>query len=407
MLHVALLGRLAEQVEALRRAEAHTAVTWGAMPSGPQEQARVDLFLRLRGDAAGREQRQALRRHQPAPEAEWEAVPEPAEADQALQDALEAGYGFVVGFAPAMHEVCRWIRSVAHQVALALDLRTLVAGETGTGKELVAQAIHRLGPRAREPFVPLNCGALPKDLIGSELFGHQRGAFTGAVSDREGALRRAGKGTVFLDEIGEMPPDLQAQLLRVLEQRAFSPLGSDRTLPLQAQIVSATNRALDVAVRDQTFRSDLYYRLAQVPIWLPPLRERLADVPLLVRSFLRGRGAAADLVGGSALEALCRYDWPGNVRELRSAVDRFLLLSYSGQAPADPNWFRPAGGAGGGPEAPVGGTLAELRDDFEKRVLQAVLARCDGDTARAAKELGVTRRSIYNLLRRHDLAPRS
>lgn len=409
MIRVALVGNLAAQVDAFRAARIPTDVVWSAVPEEEPEQARLDLLLLLQGDAAAERQIEAFRqRHegQPVLVQQWEGVPSLETLDLALQDSLTAAFGFVVGYTPAMHEVCCWIRAVAHQVTLALDLRTLVVGETGSGKELVAQAIHCLGPRGRAPFVPLNCGALPRELIGSELFGHVKGAYTGAVADRDGALRRAGKGTLFLDEVGELPLDLQAQFLRVLEQRTFSPLGSDRTFPLQAQIISATNRTLEVAIRDKLFRADLYYRLAQVPVVLPALRERRADLPLLVRHFLRQHGLPPTLIDSAVLQLMGGYAWPGNIRELRSAIDRFILLRRSGQRPTGANWFQPVA-AGSAAQLPLTGTLAELREDFEKRVVQAVLARCDGDTERAAQELGVTRRSIYNLLRRHNLNPDS
>jgi transcriptional regulator with GAF, ATPase, and Fis domain len=406
MLRIGLLGFGTDQLASLQKAPLRADVQWSVYPADEKEQAGFDLLLAFATnvDAAQNLARRSRVSPLPVPLAYWPIVPAAEDVDAALQVSLEETYGFVVGYYPAVHLACRWIRAVAHQVSAALDLRTLIVGETGVGKELVAKAIHRLGPRRKDPLVNLNCGGLPAGLISSELFGHKRGAFSGAVADRQGAFYAAGKGILFLDEVGELPLELQTHLLRVLEHRAYSPVGSDQTLVMEAQVISATNRPLHERVNEGTFRADLFYRLAQVRIWLPPLRERMDDLPLLTAAFLRRHGMALHDLQADVLSQMSAYSWPGNIRELHTVVDRLVLSARSGQPPGITDFLeRP--GAPATAASPVG-TLAQLRHDFERQVLEAVLARCGGDTDRAAKELGVTRRSIYNLLRRHALPPK-
>ena len=221
---------------------------------------------------------------------------------------------------------------VYKQIAYAADSAApvLILGESGTGKELVSRAIHENGPRASRPFVAINCGAIPETLLESELFGHTRGAFTGAVADRKGIIEQASGGTVLLDEIGETSLALQVRLLRTIEEGEVRPVGAGRVVKVDARVISATNRDLEKEVAAQRFRQDLYYRLSVIVIVVPPLRERRADIPLLTAQFLQNAcartGRSIDLAP-DALDALAAYDWPGNVRELENTVERLVLFS--------------------------------------------------------------------------------
>jgi formate hydrogenlyase transcriptional activator len=207
----------------------------------------------------------------------------------------------------------------------------LIYGETGTGKELIARAIHDLSPRSAKPFVKLNCAAIPTGLLESELFGHEKGAFTGAIAQRIGRFEVADAGTIFLDEIGEIPLELQTKLLRVLQEREFERLGSSRTLRTNARLIAATNRDLEAMVSEQKFRSDLFFRLNVFPVHVPPLRERQGDIPLLVRHFAqqfsRRMNKAIETIPSATMDALSRYSWPGNIRELQNVIERAVILS--------------------------------------------------------------------------------
>jgi formate hydrogenlyase transcriptional activator len=211
------------------------------------------------------------------------------------------------------------------------DSTVLIYGETGTGKELIARAIHDLSPRRSKPFVKLNCAAIPTGLLESELFGHEKGAFTGAIAQRIGRFEVANGGTIFLDEIGEVPLELQTKLLRVLQEREFERLGSSRTLRTDARLIAATNRDLEVMVSEQKFRSDLFFRLNVFPVHVPPLRERQGDIPLLVRHFTqqfsRRMKKTMDKIPSASMDALCRYHWPGNIRELQNVIERAVIIS--------------------------------------------------------------------------------
>src|SRR5215468_3177833 len=227
----------------------------------------------------------------------------------------------------------RLVLDAVEQVAMT-DATVLITGETGTGKELIARAIHRLSPRARGPLVKFNCAAIPHTLLASELFGHERGAFTGAVARRKGRFEQANGGTLFLDEIGELPPEMQVMLLRVLQEREFERLGGGETVRVDARIVAATNRDLAEDVRTGRFRSDLYYRLNVFPIHLPPLRERVEDIPLLTSHFVAKHGErfgrAISRIDRRAVNLLATYQWPGNVRELENVIERAVILSRNG-----------------------------------------------------------------------------
>jgi transcriptional regulator with PAS, ATPase and Fis domain len=238
--------------------------------------------------------------------------------------AEESGFEGLVGRHPSMRAVFEIIRRVA-----PTDATVLITGESGTGKELVAAALHKLSRRTAGRFVPVHCGAIPEDLLESEMFGHERGAFTGAIASRVGRFKLADGGTIFLDEIGEMSPKLQVKLLRVLEDGRFEAVGSVATQEVNVRVVAATNRSLDEAVASRTFREDLFYRLRVVPIEMPPLRRRREDIPLLVASILDQlveKGLPRFEVAPAAMEMLQRYAWPGNVRELRNLLEQLVVL---------------------------------------------------------------------------------
>jgi len=247
-----------------------------------------------------------------------------------LQEEIKSVHNFdeIIGASPGLLRVLENVRRVA-----PTDATVLICGETGTGKELIARAIHSAGRRADRPFIKLNCAALPAGLVESELFGHEKGAFSGAVQKREGRFELANGGTIFLDEIGELPLDTQAKLLRVLQEQEFERVGSSKTLKIDVRIVAATNRDLRKAVRDGEFREDLYYRLAVFPIELPPLRARAEDIPLLVQFFVQKYasrvGRRVEGVDPDTLMALARYPWPGNIRELENLIERGLILNSS------------------------------------------------------------------------------
>ena len=297
--------------------------------------------------------------------------------------------------------------AVYKQIALACasDAPVLVTGETGTGKELVARAIHRHGPRAERAFVPVNCGAIPEGLLESELFGHVRGAFTGAVADKKGLFEQAHGGTIFLDEVGEMSPALQVRLLRALELGEVRPVGGARVLNVDARVVAATHRDLERAVKEGGFRQDLFYRLNVFSIRVPPLRDRRDDVPLLARHFLavfaqRGRPRVA--LTPAATAALAAHDWPGNVRELENTLERLTVAARGGtiDVPDLPESLR--GRRVPAMEEAVFAGLPSL-DEMEKRYLRHVLAAVRGNRSRAAEVLGIDRRTLYRMAERFGL----
>jgi DNA-binding NtrC family response regulator len=307
--------------------------------------------------------------------------------------------GSLIGRTAPMLEV---YKQVAH--AADSSAPVLIIGESGVGKELVARAIHDHSARAREPFVAINCSAIADTLLESELFGHQRGAFTGAVADHKGVFEQAGKGTVLLDEIGDTTPALQVRLLRVLEESEVRPVGGTRSLKVSPRVVAATNMPLEQAVADGRFRQDLYYRLSVVVIRVPPLRERRADIPLLIGSFLDAacrRAGKTAVLSAAALEALMRHDWPGNVRELRNAVERLVVSSRSGVIEAAD--FSDADAASQArPQDPAFASLTTL-DDLERRYLLHVLDATNGNRTRAAEILGIDRRTLYRMAERFGI----
>jgi len=300
------------------------------------------------------------------------------------------GFAGIVGQDPKMVQIYRQIQKVAEH-----DYPVLITGETGTGKELVAAAIHSESRRCRGPFVPVNCGALPEGVVESELFGHVKGAFSGAVRDKKGRFELAHGGTIFLDEVGELAKPLQVILLRVLESGAFMPVGGEKPVTVDVRVLSATNRDLQRAMEQQRFRSDLFYRLNVVPLKLPPLRERQSDIPLLLAYFLeqaRSRGQRPLTFSAAAVDLLRRYPWPGNVRELQNAVHYVLAGCHTEVAePEDlPQEIRRAGG--------VRGPAPKL--NFA--AVQAALMQCGGNKVKAAKLLGVGRATLYRFLVSHE-----
>ncbi len=297
-----------------------------------------------------------------------------------LQEEIKAERNFeeIVGSSAAMKKVFERVQRVA-----ATDSTVLISGETGTGKELIARAIHSTSRRKDRPLIKLNCAALPTGLVESELFGHEKGAFTGAVERRIGRFTLANGGTIFLDEIGEMPPDVQAKVLRVLQEQEFEPVGSAKTLKVDVRVIAATNRDLARAVAEGSFRADLYYRLAVFPISLPPLRERTEDIPALVYYFV-GKYAAKigrtiERVEPPTIDQLAAYPWPGNIRELENVVERAIILSPGTTLEVEPDFLRVPAGAGtpAAPTAaarPPSGEAATL-DEAQRRQILATLER--------------------------------
>jgi DNA-binding NtrC family response regulator len=316
----------------------------------------------------------------------------------------------VLARARSMQALAELVRRVADSEAT-----TLILGETGTGKERIARAVHALSPRAPQRFVALNCAAVPAELLESELFGHARGAFTGATGDKKGLFEEAHGGSLFLDEVGDMRPSLQAKLTRALEERAVRRVGETRERAVDVRLIAATHRDLEAMVAAGTFREDLWYRLNVALVRLPPLRERKEDVPLLAHHFLRqqaerARGRTFTGFTHAALEALVACEWPGNVRQLRSAVERAAVVSAGGEldvADLPPEVLR-LGLPEEGPDL-AAGTWSEAlergRAELGRRYLEAVLRRFGGQVAEAAAHAGVERESFYRLLRRHGVDP--
>jgi DNA-binding NtrC family response regulator len=307
----------------------------------------------------------------------------------------------IAGSSPAIRETIEMVRRVADS-----DTTVLITGESGTGKELVARAVHRLSPRQAEPFVAVNCAAVPAPLLESELFGHMRGAFTDAKSARSGLFVQAGAGTIFLDEIGEMPAEMQVKLLRVLQEHKLRPVGGDEELPFQARVLAATNRNLEAEIEQRRFREDLYYRINVVTLHVPPLRGRNGDVLVLAQLFLRRIaqriGKPVKGFSGPAARMLLDYDWPGNVRELENCIERAIALCRLDEVTVDdlPTKIQefhgsriaiPVGSAGS-PDAMI--TMEEM----ERRYVRQVLETVRGNKTHAARILGIDRRSLYRRL---------
>jgi DNA-binding NtrC family response regulator len=292
------------------------------------------------------------------------------------------------------------------------DTTVLVHGESGTGKELISRALHFQGVRRSGPFVPVNCGAIPGELLESELFGHEKGAFTHAIRTRIGRFEMAHGGTVFLDEISEMSPMLQVKLLRVLQERQFERVGGTKTIKSDFRVIAATNRNLEGEVKQGTFREDLYYRLNVIPIEAPPLRVRASDIPLLVQHFMekfnKSKRKSVTGISPEALASLVTYDWPGNVRELENVIERMVILTTSEQLTVDdlPGRFREAGGFARADNELIPGdgfTLNEVVAEFEKKLILQALNQTSWVKNQAAKILNVNRTTLLEKMKRHNL----
>jgi two-component system response regulator HydG len=326
---------------------------------------------------------------------------------------LDDGAAFLFDPASKLGRVVEQIRRIA-----PLDSTVLLGGETGTGKTRLAGLIHRLSTRAREPFLVINCGAMTPSLVESEMFGHVRGAFTGADGERVGKFAEVGRGTLFLDEVDSLPLPLQAKLLRAVEERVFEPVGSNRSQPMQARLIAACNRALDQEVAAGRFRPDLYYRLNVVSFHLPPLREQVSLIPVLARELLAElsarAGRAFEGFADDALAALTRHTWPGNIRELRNTIERAVALSNGPHVEVEdlPDALQDAIAAAvegsTEPEAPpapefASGSLAESREQLERSRIHAALRNHGNNRLRAAAELGISRVTLYKKLHKYDL----
>ena len=328
-----------------------------------------------------------------------------------LQSQLKSRYRFgnVIGQSEALRRVLDLVDKVADS-----DSTVLITGESGTGKELIARAIHYNSRRADRVMVTVNCGAIPEELLESELFGHVRGAFTNAVQHREGRFAAAEGGTLFLDEIGDMSPNLQVKLLRVLQDRTFEPVGSSKTVRADVRVIAATNQDLAEAIRRGSFREDLYYRLNVIPIEVPPLRRRLEDIPLLVQHFLEcmneEKGRAVEGIDPEVLERLLEHDWPGNVRELENLIERMVVLRGKGRlepedlppslrrGAATPEIALPALGPGGIP-------FNEVVDRVETQMILQALEQTRWNKNRAAQLLGLNRTTLIEKIKKKKLEP--
>ncbi|GBD99900.1 nitrogen fixation protein VnfA [bacterium BMS3Abin07] len=306
----------------------------------------------------------------------------------------------IIGQSDSMQEVFEAVHSVAPARA-----NVILRGESGTGKELVAKAIHFMSPRAKEPFIKFNCASIPEGLLESELFGHEKGAFTGATAMRKGRFELADRGTIFLDEIGDLPLSLQPKILRVLQEREFERVGGEKTIKVNVRLVAATSRNIEKLVSDGHFREDLYYRLNVVPIFMPPLRERREDIPLLMEFFLdrfnRENGKSISITTG-VLDILVNYEWPGNVRELENAIERLVVMSKGKKItvtdlPLDIRHGRSRSAS------LLRGTLSSTVEEMEKERIIDALEKSAWIQARAARLLGITSRQIGYKIRKHKI----
>jgi len=325
-----------------------------------------------------------------------------AEEKLILEDEMRSGYQFedIVGESPELRRVLQQVETVA-----PTDSTVLLLGETGTGKERVARAIHNLSRRSEKPFVKINCAAIPTGLLESELFGHEKGAFTGAIAQKVGRFELADGGTVFLDEVGDIPAELQPKLLRVLQEQEFERLGGSRTIHVDTRLVAATNRDLSTMVAERQFRSDLYYRLNVFPIRIPPLRERSGDIPLLVRFFAqmysRRLGRNVETIPSETMDALVRYAWPGNVRELENLIERAVILSPGTGLRV------PLAELQSVESAPANAsTLEQMEREHILRVLRASQWRLSGPGG-AAESLGMKRTTLQSRMKKLGISKNS
>jgi len=314
------------------------------------------------------------------------------------------GYSHLIGEHPLIQKITQLVRKVA-----TTDATILIMGESGTGKELIARAIHALSTRVDRPFIPVNCGAIPAELLESEMFGHERGAFTGAIGQRAGMFQLANGGTIFLDEVGEMSATLQVKLLRVLQDREIRPVGADRVFKVDVRVLAASNKDLAAEVEEGNFREDLFYRLQVIPIVMPPLRERRSDIPLLTSHFLekhnRKRSGRPARIVEEAMVHLWEYDWPGNVRELENLLERLVILSEDGVIGVEhlPPSIRSFISEKKIPRPTLGEEGLDLNtavEEFENRLIEEALRRTKGNKQAAARLLGLKRTTLVAKLRR-------
>jgi transcriptional regulator with GAF, ATPase, and Fis domain len=320
------------------------------------------------------------------------------EENKELKQKLQEKFSLdnIIGHSEAMEKVYQMIQKVAPS-----DATVLIRGESGTGKELVAQAIHQLSNRKAETFLAVNCGALPESLLESELFGHEKGAFTGAEKQKLGRFELAGNGTIFLDEIGDITPAIQIKLLRVLQNRKIVRLGGQEEITINARTIAATNRELEEAMKTGEFREDLYYRINVFPIFLPPLRDRREDIPDLVSHFLKKNKAPEDKIDAGAMKQLMNYHWQGNVRELENVIERSLIMAGDDLITADilPPHIR-------GKTDQQNALSLDIPDDglsiedVERGLIQKALVKAGGNKSKASKLLGITRRRLYSMMER-------
>lgn len=323
---------------------------------------------------------------------------------QVLKDQIQTSYRLenIIGKSSAMQHILVTLPKVAQSLS-----NVLITGESGSGKELIARAIHNLSPRSKKNFVALNCAAFPEGLLESELFGHMKGAFTGAVSNKQGLFEIADDGSIFLDEIAEMPVSLQSKLLRVLEDGTFRRVGGVNDLKVDVRIISATNKNIQSLIEHGTFREDLFYRLNVIPVHIPPLRERKEDIPLLVDHFLRKNGTSAKRFSKGAMKALMHYDWKGNVRELQNALERIITLTDGDEIQAEmlpPELLQPSESSSLLPhlEAP-GFSLDVTIESIEKSYLLRALGQAHGVKSDAAKILNISFRSLRHRLAKYGI----
>ena len=298
----------------------------------------------------------------------------------------------IVGSSPALKTVLSSIVKVA-----PTDATVLITGETGTGKELIARAIHKGSQRSGQAFITVNCAAIPSSLIASELFGHERGAFTGALQRRQGRFELAHSGTIFLDEIGELPPETQVALLRVLQERQFERVGGSRAIPTDVRIIAATNTDLSAAIASGAFRADLFYRLNVFPIDVPPLRQRKEDIPMLVEYFVKRYADKAmkqiNKIDKNTLELCQFYSWPGNIRELQNIIERSVILCTGDTFWIDEAWLS----SQNAPRLESSGPLTQLVENYEKKLIEEALAQSNGKVSGpngAAAKLGIPRTTL-------------
>jgi two-component system NtrC family response regulator len=303
--------------------------------------------------------------------------------------------GIITGCTP-MLKICRLVEKVA-----PTNVGVLLLGESGTGKELLARALHDLSPRVKEPFVAINCAAIPENLLESELFGHEKGSFTGAIRQSKGKVELADRGTLFLDEIGDVPLSIQVKLLRFLQERVFERIGGRQQIAVDVRIVCATNQNLEDLIAQGKFREDLFYRLSELVVNIPPLRDRDGDAELLAHSFLakfnKEQGRSIRGFSSEALAAINAHDWPGNVRELENRMKRAVIMAEGNRiTPFDLDLAEPD-------EIPAVLNLAQAREDAERREIPRALSRAEGNISQAAKLLGISRPTLYDLMKYHNI----